>query len=538
MDAAAEQTVFHHRLDTRATVQAPAWAAVGGFFQTLAIMWALASCRMPGSSRVIRLRPLRGGALRTAAQYATVGVAAALLGVAITLGPKVLGIGPGLIQALFLLATLSVGVAACARLVRAIRAGAGPERLASMLVALTLLVAVGVPGAQELAGQKGSITADLGFPSADLHQDIARAYLVFLLALAALVAGETLVLTLPRPRTPSSHWLGRAGGDHLRGTYVVLLMLGVVGEMASPGGDLAARGTITGQGITDVLHLSFPTAIAIGILSRHWGSRSLAVVDILLTTYLLSGGTRTPFLIVGSAYLLRLLLSASQSRNAGWRLLVGGIVFVYIAAILVGGLSTWRGQRTAGHEASLVASLAGAARQPFAATGGGADSLDGLILAMKTDRTAVGAHWYDPSKAVLGFVPRKYWQGKPMWLSSTVTHQYTNFGSLAGIFLSGPGYAYVVFGGLLGMMLCYLGIGAAAQLALRQLAISSVGCLLLTYFLVRFTFGGDAFDAFNVLTLLALVLLARGIAALAAVVLRRPRVPRPLPTGVAQASAD
>ena len=152
---------------------------------------------------------------------------------------------------------------------------------------------------------------------------------------------------------------------------------------------------------------------------------------------------------------------------------------------------------------------------------GGLDTLDGLSLATKVNPDAVGASWSDPAKAVLGFIPHQLWPDKPEWLGSTVTQYYTAF-EAGGIFLSGPGYLLIVFRSKLGIALGFLLLGLMSEALFRRLRVVSIWTVLLAYFLLRFSFGGDAFDAFHVLGLALVVLGGWAIGVVMSALLRSP----------------
>ncbi len=83
-----------------------------------------------------------------------------------------------------------------------------------------------------------------------------------------------------------------------------------------------------------------------------------------------------------------------------------------------------------------------------------------------------------------------------------MTHAYTDFGGRSGIFLSGPGYLYIVYAGVLGMALASLALGVGTALLLRRSRRSPVLTVVVVYGLCRFLIGGDAFDLQYCLTLL------------------------------------
>lgn len=392
-------------------------------------------------------------------------------------------------------------------------AGGGPRRLGSAVLGFGALLAIALPGAQLVAGARESRLSILGFESMNVDADVSKAFGIFLLSIAAFVAGEFLGDRFTRA--------GPSGfGTRLesRSVFWALLVLGAMVAIASPVGDqqqaFSVRGDIQGQGALTLLRWSLPLAVSIAVLNRHWHSRAMVLISLLLIEYIVQGGARSPLLLVGVALGLRLLDAFARSRR---RLVVVlfAVALVWGSAAVTVGFSSWRGEIIRGQEASLTSQIGKAAGDPFGRlTRAGLDSLDGLILAMNADPKSVGASWTDPTKAVTGFVPHQVWPQKPDWLDNQVTEYYLGVGG-GGLFLTAPGYAFVVFGGLPGVAGLLLLLGLLSGTSFRRLRLLSLPAVLLTYFLLRFLFGGgDAFDPFHVLGLWLLALFAAALAAL------------------------
>lgn len=226
--------------------------------------------------------------------------------------------------------------------------------------------------------------------------------------------------------------------------------------------------------------------------------------------YAASPGSRSPLYLVGAAVAVRVIANARASSRP-----VRAIVLVaflgYAAIVFAIGASNWRSNVVHHRPASVARQLESAAQNPFNKLTDRTqiDTFEGLILSLQVDRKAVGAHWDDPLKAVVNFMPRSIWPSKPAWLGTVVTHAYLNSGGTSGVFLSGPGYAYIVYGGIIGVIGVFLVLGATAQLLYTRFDPYSGGSLLLTYFCLRFFVAGDAFDLFNVLGLAVLLFAAR-----------------------------
>jgi hypothetical protein len=396
-----------------------------------------------------------------------------------------------------------------------LRAGGGFSRLGSAIFGAGILIAVILPGVQLVLGTRKSRLEDNGFPTQDVGHDLALAFLIFTMALLAFWAGELLADAIAmrkgRDAVVPSRPIGRPW--ETRATYWFLLVVGVGLIIASIGSDFSQRGTVTGQGAIQLFGYSAPLAIAVGILNRHWGSRFLAAVSLAVLAFLIAEGIRTPLLIIAAAAGVRYLYS-TRTRRFGLREIVIIVLAIYVGSVMLVSLSAWRGQKNTGGTLGLPEIVVLAAQDPFVhLQQQGLDTVDGMILATKVDRKLAGAKVTDPLKSVTGFIPHQIWPSKPPWLSAEITQLYTNFGA-GGIFLSGPGYTLIVFGTAAAVPILFLLLGFFSQRIFRRMTEPSIWTALLAYFLVRFFYAGDAFDANHVLGLCLVVLTARGFSAL------------------------
>jgi hypothetical protein len=471
---------------------------------------------VPGTSYIRRSEWLLAVALSL--------LAAAALVYGVAVGVRMPAGGAALILALLciLIASHSLGVCR-ARL----RAGGGFSRLGSAILGAGILIAVVLPGVQLVLNTRKSRLESNGFPTQDVGHDLALAFLIFTMALVAFWAGELLAEAVAvrrgRNAVVPSRPIGRPW--ETRATYWFLMVVGVLLIIASIGSNFSQRGTVTGQGAIQLFGYSAPLAIAIGILNRHWGSRFLAAVSLGVLAFLIAEGIRTPLLIIAAGAGVRYLYS-TRNRRFGLREIVVIALAIYVGSVMLVSLSAWRGQKNTGGTLSLPEIVVLAAEDPFVhLQQQGLDTVDGLILATKVDRKFAGAKVTDPLKTVTGFIPHQIWPSKPPWLSAQVTQLYTNFGA-GGIFLSGPGYILIVFGTAAAVPIAFLLLGFFSERIFRRMAEPSIWTALLGYFLVRFFYAGDAFDAFHVLGLCLVVLTARGFSGLTELRHRPPVIDR------------
>jgi hypothetical protein len=430
------------------------------------------------------------------------------VGAAVTLQP----VGAPAIAGMCLLgASVAVFAVAARGLLSTLRRYDRFAYFGSAILASGIVLAVVLPGMALLTGGRESRVVRLGLSVPDVEQAVAQAFLLFLAALCAFVIGEAVVA---RRRAAVRRPWGGADGPLV---YAALLAVGLLtrlsGVAPSTEEALRQRGYVQGQGLVNLLAWSVPLALSIAILSRHWGSRRLVLVSaFVFSNTILVSGVRSPLILVAVAVVIRVVADGARNRRVLHSAAVIGIT-VYAGAVLAIAVSSWRGEVTRGHQSSLVAEVARAPANPFAelAERANIDTFDGLTLALQVDADSVGASWRDPLKIATGFVPRRFWPDKPEWLAVSVSRHYLGFKVHSGIFLSGPGYAHIVFGGVAGVVLAFLALGMVSGFAYSRIAPLSAEALLLSYFLLRFSFGGDSFDAFHVLGLLLLLLSARGV---------------------------
>jgi hypothetical protein len=416
---------------------------------------------------------------------------------------------------------LASSLAACRA---SLRAGGGFTRLGSAIVSAGILMAVLLPGAQLLVGARRSRMEDLGFPTHEVGSDLGLAFLLFSLALLGFYAGEVFAEgrrnRAEGPSGPLLRPIGRAWES--RTTYGILIVVGLALIIVnSAQSNFEDRGLIEGQGAIQLFGYAAPLGIAVGILNRHWGSRLLALVSIGALAYLISGGIRSPLLIVAAAVAVRYLYSGA-SRRIDLRQVITLVLAVYLGAVMLVALSVWRGQRQAEDGQSFATVVVRSAESPFGRLQQqGLDTVDGLILSTRVDRDYVDAEVTDPLKIATGFIPHQIWPEKPPWLGATVTQQYTNFGA-GGIFLSGPGYTLIVFGTAAAVPVLFLLLGFFSESIFRRMIEPSIWTVLLAYFLLRFSFAGDAFDAFHVVGLCIVMIVARTLSGAVGVLQRQP----------------
>lgn len=414
---------------------------------------------------------------------------------------------------LSLVAAALLAVTGGLTLFESLRAGRGFTGVGACVLAVVLYLAVHVSGSQLLSGERISILTSLGYQSSSLREDTFRAAALFVLAAGALSFGEGLVaasavgLQRPPRRYVASY----------RPVFVTLIVLGIVVTLWTAEGvnaeTLNRRGQVSGQGALGVVQQTLPIAVAIGVLFQHWGSRFLVVLSALgLLTYLSVVQSRSMLLFVGLAAALR-AVDSFRNRRMKTRDALGLLALTYAASAFIVAFGQWRSTVRTYGSSEFLPWLLDALPAPWLqlSAKGSLDTLDGLVLSQNVDRFVVGASVLDPLKGIVNLVPSQIWSDKPDYLGPLVTHYYTNFGGRSGIFLSGPGYLFIVYSGVLGMTLAALVLGLALAYLFRRARESLVLTTVAAYGLCRFLIGGDAFDLQYCLTILLSIGLGVGI---------------------------
>lgn len=401
-------------------------------------------------------------------------------------------------QALHLLIPICVAfaVASIFLIVSSARSDEAPAGIATLCMAIIGVVGIAIPAEQLVAGQRASILALLGVHSPNVVSYAPRAGLVYLLCMCALASSEMVPLHF---RSSSLSRSERGSWESPR-LYSMLLLVGLVTTVAFgsavSSATLATRGQVNGNGVVVVLQQCYLLAIVVGIGKRHWGSRWLAIVSGATLLFTLAyTGSRSGLLVVATALGVR-WLQRIRSKGLGIGALVGAGALGYLAAVFIVGFRLWRDSVQQQGHGDLWTYLGDAAANPIGqlASQGALDTFDGLVLSLNVNPEVVGATIFDPLRAIIGLIPSQVWPDKPGYLGPEVTHYYTDFGGQAGIFLSGPGYAYIVEGGVLGAVAFFAVLGVLFRVLSTRFWFSSAIFTIVLYTMIRFIVGGDSFD--------------------------------------------
>lgn len=449
----------------------------------------------------------------------------------------------GTLQFILLVGCAVATTAGALSLIWTMRHKRGLSRLGMTIFAAGLPIAVVIPGAQLLSGSRVSLLARLRGPAITADHDLSLAYAIFLLALICFILGQEVAARLQRNTDLPATRDEPARNFDTPLAYICLLIVGgaalVVLDVTQGLQQIAeGRGTVRGIGYLTVPSWGVPLAISMGIVRHHWRSKWLAAVSTVgFVLLLLQSTSRSPLLLVALAAVLRLLQMIALRRHVAVRV-VGIGLLLYVGSSIAVGLASWRADVAAGGARPLASYVIQGADDPIAGLlGSGLDTLDGMLLSIKVDPQRVGATWYDPVEAITSLVPYELWPSKPPDLAATVTHTYTDFGGESGLFLSGPGYLYIIWGGPAGVALGFTAIGFVSERLLTRWRTPTAMAVIFAYGLTRFIFGGGAFDLSNTLTLVILLVLAASLARLLGQIPARNRRPRSAPLAIGERRA-
>lgn len=388
------------------------------------------------------------------------------------------------------------------------RLGKSRAFVGTTIVSLVLFGGVFLPGASLVWRTRSANVERLLGTTIATDEKLTFAFLLASAVAGAFFAGEAVAIWLTRHRA-------RRDGYDWRRAHVLLYAVGFVGTAPALitrniSDSFAERGTESGAGVLVLASWCLPLAAAIAVSQRHWGSRLRLATTGIAVTMLLASGVRSPLLLIAIAALPRLVsaIAASRFSLGRWLALGAGAYGLFIVAAAI---SSWRGGIRAGRTSDLLAELLRHALNPGTAlTSSGIDTLDGLLLVQSVDTRQFDPSMFDLLKVFTTFIPRQLYPDKPPLLSNMISQSVLDFGA-AGMFLSGPGYLLVISGSVAAVIALFA-LGGLT-FGLIGSVTSAVGGAVLGYTLLRFVMGGDAFDFYQGLTLVLLLVCARLVAA-------------------------
>ncbi|MGF9648056.1 hypothetical protein AAIH32_08790 [Pseudarthrobacter oxydans] len=398
--------------------------------------------------------------------------------------------------------TVFVACAAWSQCIDSSRQGLSPSRIGSAVFAPLVLMAVTLPAASlvwrtRTANVEKLTRTELATPDA-----LSFSLLLFTACLLAFWLGEGLL----RPKQNVT-WVQITDlGLRWRRAQLLLILVGLASSASQLGGDrtveFSERGTQEGQGILVLAWWCLPLGIAIGFLFRHWESKPRLFVSLVGIALIVNSGVRSPLLLIAIAFIPRLIATIARSPRPlkVWATAVFGS---YLLIAVGGAISVWRGSIRYGSPVTFGQALYNAAADPLKAlTSSGLDTVDGLLLVYSLPANIVDANLLDLFKAVQTAIPSQFYPDKPEFISNIISRELLGYGA-AGMFMSGPGYLILIGGSWLTAVVFFF-VGGVIFRCLTSRRVGGVAWLILTYTLIRFVMGGDAFDFYQGLTLVAI----------------------------------
>lgn len=395
------------------------------------------------------------------------------------------------------------------RVFRALRQDAPLTGTGSLVVGLMNLFAIAIPAATLVWRSREPLIERLLGVEVATDSALTRSLSLAAGASVCFWLGEFLASRRP----PSSVQVKPDANDIARGAATILLVAGTAIHLAElragVGSDFATRGEAQGEGLKVVLGWGLALGVAVSVQYSHWGSKLRVFASVVGIGLLVAGGVRSPLLLVAVAALPRVLQWVAKSRRPA--LLAPALLVAANVVLAVGaGLSTWRGSIRANQPVGLFGAIREAFLSPLSAlTQSGIDTLDGLLFVDRYSATLAHFRLSEFAWPVLSLIPRQIFPSKPELLTNIISREYLGFGT-AGMFMSGPGYMWLILGSVAGALIAFVAIGFGYGRVSSRPA-PSVRWLIATYFVLRFFIGGSAFDVLLTLELAGLWLVAAGV---------------------------
>lgn len=432
--------------------------------------------------------------------------------------------GPVLAWLVNLTVTTFVGIASWNEAITAAREFRAPRRMGSVVLSPLLLMSVTLPSISlvwrtRVANVEKLTGTELATPEA-----LTFCLLLFAACLFSFWVGEGLLK--PWWRNAANH--KSASTQKWNRAHLVLMTVGLCAAVTRVGGDrtleFAERGTQVGQGVLVLLWWCLPLGVAVGLLFNHWGSKWRWVLSLAGIALIVNSGVRSPLILIALALVPLVIrkLARSDRPLRVWGVSAAG---AYLLIAVGGAISSWRGSIRYGRPISFGQSLVDALSDPLKAlTTSGLDTVDGLLFVHSLPPNFVDTSLLDLLKVFQTAIPTQLYPDKPEFISNIISRDLLGYGT-AGMFMSGPGYLILIGGG----WLAAVGLFCLGGVCYRQLtgsAFGGCGWLICTYTLVRFVMGGDAFDFYQGMTLIALASAALLVATLFELIGDEKRLPR------------
>lgn len=405
--------------------------------------------------------------------------------------------------------TAALGSWALVGAVRSAGQRAPLRRTATLVVSAVNLFAVSMPAMSLVWPSRVAIVDQLYGAAVATPEALAGVLSLFSATLLAFAIGESVGARIRKqvPRGATAPTPGIASAS------LTLTLIGLAVHVAQLqrgiGSDFDSRGTAEGEGLRVVLGWALPVGIALAFQGRHWGSKSRLAISLIGVSVLVLGGVRSPLALIVVACVPRILeqLASRGKRLFAWpALLVGAHAALSVAA----GLSSWRGSVRKGQPVPLTHAIRDAALDPIGSlTGSGVDTVDGLVFVRAVSGSVASFRPQALLIPVLTLIPRQLYPDKPEFITNTLSRQYLKFGA-AGMFMSGPGYLWLVLGSAAAAVATFGFLGLLLG-RLMHTGSMSWAWPVLAYFIFRFTMAGGEYDfliSFEIALLILFALLA------------------------------
>lgn len=374
-------------------------------------------------------------------------------------------------------------------------------RTAVFLLSATMLVLVSLPTYGFLFGDQATLLERIGFTGELDDLFVVRALSLISISHAGYVLGILLGTQKTSDSNSDSISFFSQESEKFKIIWKALSIIGLFGALFATLSNFSVESRATpGQGVPVLLLHGWMIAPALAVLFSHWGQKSLMLITLLQIILLFQiGGARSSLTLVFLSVFVRFTKKSEiKAKSKRIKNIATVSICIYLGVIVVQGIPILRAELR--NERLSPSTYIGILRDPLTnlTSASGFDSVQGAILALNAKDSGFEVSTLDPLKAFSTFVPRRIWPDKPRFIGPELTQSYSQVQGNAGIIISGGAYLYLIGDSSLLVIGFFFLLGRwTARLSENIQTI--IPFMFILHFVVRFTYGGDAFDLFYIL---------------------------------------
>lgn len=372
-------------------------------------------------------------------------------------------------------------------------------RLPLTLFSVSMLFLVGLPLFEIDSSSRHNLLTRIGFIGALDSVAIIKAAAIIGTSYTSYIIGVISFSKITTQTFSEKFSKYRADDNSSRMTWKILSVIGLLGYSSAiiSGFGINNRAS-PGFGVIVFLLHAWMIAPAIAVIFKFWGKKSFMLISLVQLVLLVQiGGARSSLTLFALSIFFRIgeLLEDKSKRI---KFVSISLVTAYAGLVFIQSLPILRAEvRSQSFSSTTYVEIL---KNPLSRLTevSGFDTAPGAILAVSAKDDGYRISIFDPLKAITSFVPRQVWPDKPRFVGPDLTQRYSLIGGNAGIIISGAAYLYLMGGGIALVAVAFLMLGFLTKQALQK-SRNIVLLLFLMHFMLRFFYGGDAFDLFFIL---------------------------------------